>query len=80
MTAEPEPVPKLRATTNGYEFGMKVTYEPRSQTVIVAFRGRIQVLPGRYASESEGLSAGESFCRVQGWQPQEPPGSVRSAW
>jgi hypothetical protein len=66
--------------TKGYEAGMKVTYEPRSRTVIVAFRGRLQVLPGRYESESEGLSAGESFCRLQGWHPQKAPASVRSAW
>jgi hypothetical protein len=69
-----------RAKTNDYETGMKVTYEPRSQTVIVAFRGRLQVLPGRYPSESEGLTAGESFCRVRGWRPERQTPSLRSAW
>jgi hypothetical protein len=69
-----------RAMTSGYENGMQVTYEPRSQTVIVAFRGRLQVLPGRYVSESDGLAAGESFCRLQGWHPRKGPAALRSAW
>ena len=66
--------------TKGYETGMKVTYEPRSQTVIVAFRGRLQVLPGRHACESEALNAGESYCRSLGWRPQKQTASLRSAW
>lgn len=73
-------MPQSRAATKDYENGMKISYEPRSQTVIVSFRGRLQVLPGRYASESEGVSAGESFCRVRGWRPDQPMAALRSAW
>jgi hypothetical protein len=68
----------------GYETGMKITFEPRSQTAIVSFRGRLTVLPGRFATEDAAVAAGETFCRQHGWRPvrQRPAQRVmlRSAW
>jgi hypothetical protein len=63
-----------------YETGMKITYEPRSKTVIVAFRGRLQVLSGPYENESEALAAGEAYCRLKGWSPAEAKAKLRTAW
>ncbi len=50
---------------------MKVTYDPTSQRVVVAFRGRITVLPGSYDTETKGIAAGETHCRGQGWKLQD---------
>ena len=69
----------MQSAAKGYETGMKVTYEPRSRTVIISFRGRLMVLPGRYATEGEGVSAGESYCRLQGWRPAISK-AFRAAW
>jgi hypothetical protein len=52
-----------------YEPGMKVTYDDTSQRVVVAFRGRITVLPGTYDTEDKGIKAGEAHCRSHGWNP-----------
>jgi hypothetical protein len=54
-----------------YEPGMKITYDQTSKRVVVAFRGRITVLPETYETDVEGLKAGEKFCRKQGWNPAE---------
>jgi hypothetical protein len=68
----------------GYETGMKIMYEPQSRAVVISFRGRIRVLPGRFGSEAEGITAGESYCRLNGWRPAmvQSIGNVifRSAW
>ena len=53
-----------------YEPGMKISYDRTSKRVIVAFRGRITVLPESYDSEENGIGAGESHCRRLGWTPQ----------
>lgn len=53
-----------------YEAGMKIIYDPESKRVIVNFRGRVQVLPGIYDSESAALNDGEQHCRHLGWQPR----------
>lgn len=66
-----------------YEPGMKITYDPSSQRVVVIFRGRITVLPDLYETESAALKAGESHCRRLGWAPPrngERGKSLRSAW
>lgn len=69
---------------HAYETGMKITFEPRSRTVMVKFRGRLTVLPGQFGSEGEAVSAGETFCRQCGWRPAPvraaPTGAFRSAW
>jgi hypothetical protein len=54
-----------------YEPGMKITYDQTSKKVVVAFRGRITVLPEICETEEDGLKAGEKFCRGQGWKPDE---------
>jgi len=54
---------------------MKVTYDAVSKRVIVAFRGRITVLPDIYDSEAQGSAAGEIYCRNLGWNPREQVGS-----
>jgi hypothetical protein len=67
----------------GYEPGMKVNYDPNSKRVIVAFRGRIIVLPDLAETEAAGIAAGESYCRVHGWSPAERKSgtrSLRSPW
>jgi hypothetical protein len=70
--------------SDGYEPGMKVMFEVRSGTAIVNFRGRMTVLPGPFAAESEAIAAGEAFCRAQGWRPAParpvPQVTLRSAW
>lgn len=52
-----------------YEPGMKIKYDPRSKRVVVAFRGRITVLPGEHDTEALGIAAGEAHCRTHGWDP-----------
>jgi hypothetical protein len=59
-------------TRLSYEAGMKITYDATSKRVVIAFRGRITVLPGTYESEGEAIGAGELFCRRQGWVPIDP--------
>jgi len=54
-----------------YEPGMKVSYDPTTHRVVVAFRGRITVIPGTYDSELRGIAAGEAHCRGQGWKPRD---------
>lgn len=75
--------------TEGYEAGMKITFEARSRLVMVRFRGRLVLLPGRYGREDEAVDAGEAFCRQQGWRPgparpipaqPAPAACFRSAW
>lgn len=70
--------------TKGYETGMKITYEPRSKTVMVNFRGRVTMLPDVFGTESEAVNAAESYCRQQGWRPVAPRTApkvvLRSAW
>jgi hypothetical protein len=66
-----------------YEAGMKITYDATSKRVVVAFRGRISVLPGNYESETDGIKAGELYCRQHGWVPSDPSGKKkfrRSLW
>ena len=70
--------------SNGYETGMKVRYEPRSQTVIVNFRGRATILPGVFDNERDAVDAGEAHCRHHGWRPAPPRPAptvtLRTAW
>jgi len=54
-----------------YEPGMKINYDPVSKRVVVAFRGRIVVLPDSYESEPAGIAAGETYCHRQGWKPRD---------
>ena len=66
-----------------YETGMKVNYDPDTGRVIVAFRGRIVVLPEQFDSECAGVAEGENYCRRNGWSPGEHDRSsrrLRSAW
>lgn len=67
----------------GYETGMKVTYDKLSRRVVIAFRGRITVLPGLFDNETAGIAEGEAYCRRHGWSPLEPVRThrqLRSAW
>lgn len=62
---------------------MKVTYDPQTKRVIVAFRGRIVVLPDMADSEAAAAKAGEAYCRAHGWTPSERKKAghtMRSAW
>lgn len=66
-----------------YENGMKVTYDPVSGRVIVAFRGRISVLPASFDSEIDAIQAGETHCRSLGWVPAPKENAdrrFRSPW
>lgn len=61
---------------------MKVNYDPESKRVIVAFRGRITVLPDPVDGEAAALKVGEAYCREHGWTPDRKNGGrkIRSAW
>ena len=67
-----------------YEAGMRITFEPRSGSVVVRFRGRVTVLPGVFGSEDQAVDAGETFCRQHGWRPTPlraaPAVVLRTAW
>jgi hypothetical protein len=62
-----------------YESGMKIAYDDTSKRVVVAFRGRINVLPEACATHDEGVAAGERFCRNHGWIPDKAK-AVRRPW
>lgn len=62
---------KIKPVKRSYEPGMKVSYDPASKRVVVAFRGKITVLPGTFETEIEGTEAGEVHCRLHGWQPSD---------
>lgn len=73
----------MDAITPTYEPGMKIEYDPVTHRVVIAFRGRISVLPGSVETKDEAISAGERFCRQNGWKPEDSrkTGSkLRSAW
>jgi hypothetical protein len=59
---------------------MKITYERESRRVIVSFRGRLTVLPDLYSTREEAVSAGESYCRRQGWIANRASNAVRRPW
>jgi len=50
---------------------MQITYDPSSQRAVVAFRGRITVLPETFETETLAISAGELHCRSHGWRPTD---------
>lgn len=50
-----------------YEAGMRITFDDKKGSVAVAFRGKLQTLPGPYASREAGVRAGEDYCRNRGW-------------
>jgi hypothetical protein len=62
---------KITPVKRSYEPGMKVSYDAGSKRVVVAFRGRIKVLPGTFETEGAGTEAGEFHCRTQGWKPND---------
>lgn len=67
----------------GYEPGMKITYDPKSKRVVVAFRGRITVLPDLFENEELAIAGGEHHCRLLGWNAQDKETSkrkLRSLW
>ena len=53
--------------TKVYEPGMRITFDPGAKTALVAFRGRLTTLPGRYADQNAAVQAGEDYCRHRGW-------------
>lgn len=53
----------------GYETGSKITYEPRSKTVIVNFRGRVTALPGPFDTESAAMNTAEGPLPPTGLAP-----------
>jgi hypothetical protein len=62
---------RIKPVKRTYEPGMKVSYDPVSKRVVVAFRGRITVLAQDYETEAEGTKAGELHCRTHGWSPND---------
>lgn len=55
---------------SAYEPGMKLSYDETTKRVVVAFRGRIAVLPDTYENEERAIAAGELHCRRLGWNPE----------
>jgi hypothetical protein len=45
-----------------------VRYDVASKSVTVSFHGQIHVLPETFATYDEGMIAGYSYARSQGWQ------------
>ncbi len=56
-----------------YEPGMRITFDARSKTAAVAFRGRVITLPDQFTSEHEAVSAAENYCRKHGWVDKPVP-------
>lgn len=52
---------------SSYEPGMKISYDPGTKRVVVAFRGRITVLPDTQETEAAAITAGERHCQKLGW-------------
>jgi len=69
---------KTKPVKRAYEPGMKVTYDPSSKRVIVAFRGRITVLQEAFETEAQGVAGGELHCRALGWTPNEAAATEKS--
>jgi len=68
---------------SAYEPGMKISYDPVSMRVVVAFRGRITVLPQTCITEAEAIALGESHCRHFGWKAadhEKKSRKFRSLW
>ncbi len=66
------------ATKKNYETGMKITYDQKAKTAMVAFRGRVTVLPGPYTTEGEAVNAGEKHCKANGWDENAGAGDPKS--
>jgi hypothetical protein len=45
-----------------------VRYDAESHAVTVSFQGQSRVLPQTFATYDEGMIAGYSYARAQGWQ------------
>lgn len=56
---------------SSYEPGMKISYDPGTKRVVVAFRGRITVLPDTAETEAAAIAAGERHCHNLGWAPSD---------
>ena len=61
--------------SNFYEPGMKITHEAATRGVTLTFRGRVIALPGQFATELEGIRAGERYCTGLGWRLPLPSSS-----
>ncbi len=62
---------KERSVKSSYEPGMKINYDAGSKRAVIAFRGRITVLPDTLETEAEAIAAGERHCRQLGWVPAD---------
>ena len=62
---------RIRPVKSNYEPGMKISYYATSRRLVIAFRGRITVLPEIYEHEDAAIKAGEAHCRQLGWNPEE---------
>jgi hypothetical protein len=49
-----------------YEEGMQLVFDLLTRTVVVSFRGQIEML-GPFNDQKEAVSAGEKYCRDRGW-------------
>ncbi len=52
------------------EPGMRIEFDPTARATTVTFRGRVKTLSGLFASEEQARRAGETYCRVMGWNPK----------
>ncbi len=71
---------KAQRVKPSYESGMKITYDAASKRTIVAFRGRITVLPETYEFEAQGIAAGELYCRRHRWDPHEQAAPAKNSF
>ena len=52
-----------------YEPGMRISLDPHTHKVMVAFRGRTVELPWRCDTREQAAHAGEAYCWQRGWRP-----------
>ena len=53
--------------TGPYEPGMRIIFDVLTKTVVVSFRGQVELL-GPFPDKKTGVEAAEEFCRSKGWK------------
>ena len=50
-----------------YEDGMQLIWDAMGKHITVLFRGKVFTLPGHFATQKDGIAAGEAHCKTLGW-------------
>lgn len=54
-----------------YEHDMHIFHDPKTDNVLVTFRGKVFVLPGPHEDRWHAILAAEKECRLRGWQQKK---------